>query len=148
MVKPIPKKNGKLLNKSNGKKYQTKRSKKGFFDWIFVKKYHYLCKQKKMSSYNLRYNSETPLKDVILAIFKRYNLNYGIDKVRVKEAWVEVMGKTIVRYTVNVRLQGNRLYVTLNNASLREDLNYGKSKLVNMLNEHLQKEVVKDIIFL
>ena len=101
-----------------------------------------------MRSYNLRYNSETPLKDVILAIFKRYNLNYGIDKVRVKEAWVEVMGKTIVRYTVNVRLQGSRLYVTLNNASLREDLNYGKSKLVNMLNEHLQKEVVKDIIFL
>ena len=99
-----------------------------------------------MSSY--RYNTETSLKDVILAIFKRYRLNYGIDKVRVKEAWVEVVGTPIVKYTVSVRLQGSKLYVTLNNTALREDLNYGKSKLVTMLNEHLQKEVVKDIVFL
>ena len=101
---------------------------------------------KKMSSY--RYNTETSLKDVILAIFKRYRLNYGIDKVRVKEAWVEVVGAPIVKYTVSVRLQGSKLYVTLNNTGLREDLNYGKSKLVAMLNECLQKEVVKDIVFL
>jgi len=99
-----------------------------------------------MSSY--RYNTETSLKDVILAIFKRYRLNYGIDKVRVKEAWVEVVGASIVKYTVSVRLQGSKLYVTLNNTGLREDLNYGKSKLVTMLNEYLQKEVVKDIVFL
>lgn len=101
---------------------------------------------KKMSSY--RYNTETSLKDIILAIFKRYRLNYGIDKVRVKEAWVEVVGAPIVKYTVSVRLQGSKLYVTLNNTGLREDLNYGKSKLVTMLNEYLQKEVVKDIVFL
>jgi len=103
---------------------------------------------KKMSHYTTRYNSETSLKDVILAIFKRYRLNYGIDKVRVKEAWVEVVGAPIVKYTVSVRLQGSKLYVTLNNTALREDLNYGKSKLVTMLNEYLQKEVVKDIVFL
>lgn len=35
MVKPIPKKNGKPLNKTHGEKYQAKRSKKGFFDWLF-----------------------------------------------------------------------------------------------------------------
>ena len=148
MAKPIPKKSGKPLNRSNGKNTKLRGVKKAFLIGFLSKNITTFVSKKKMSSYNLRYNSETPLKDVILAIFKRYNLNYGIDKVRVKEAWVEVMGKTIVRYTVNVRLQGNRLYVTLNNASLREDLNYGKSKLVNMLNEHLQKEVVKDIIFL
>ena len=46
MAKPTPKKSGKLLSKSNGKKYQAKRNKKGFFDWIFSKKYHYLWGQK------------------------------------------------------------------------------------------------------
>ena len=145
MGKPILKKSGKPLNRSNGKNTKLRGVKKAFLIGFFLKNITTFV-SKKMSSY--RYNTETSLKDVILAIFKRYRLNYGIDKVRVKEAWVEVVGAPIVKYTVSVRLQGSKLYVTLNNTALREDLNYGKSKLVTMLNEHLQKEVVKDIVFL
>ena len=145
MGKPILKKSGKPLNRSNGKNTKLRGVKKAFLIGFFLKNITTFV-SKKMSSY--RYNTETSLKDVILAIFKRYRLNYGIDKVRVKEAWVEVVGAPIVKYTVSVRLQGSKLYVTLNNTALREDLNYGKSKLVTLLNEYLQKEVVKDIVFL
>ena len=145
MGKPILKKSGKPLNRSNGKNTKLRGVKKAFLIGFFKKNITTFV-SKKMSSY--RYNTETSLKDVILAIFKRYRLNYGIDKVRVKEAWVEVVGAPIVKFTVSVRLQGSKLYVTLNNTALREDLNYGKSKLVTLLNEYLQKEVVKDIVFL
>ena len=145
MGKPILKKSGKPLNRSNGKNTKLRGVKKAFLIGFFLKNITTFV-SKKMSSY--RYNTETSLKDVILAIFKRYRLNYGIDKVRVKEAWVEVVGAPIVKYTVSVRLQGSKLYVTLNNTGLREDLNYKKSRLVTLLNEYLQKEVVKDIVFL
>ena len=147
MAKPIPKKRGKPLNRSNGKNTKLREIKKALLIG-FLSKNITTFVNKKMSHYTTRYNSETSLKDVILAIFKRYRLNYGIDKVRVKEAWVEVVGTPIVKYTVSVRLQGSRLYVTLNNTGLREDLNYKKSRLVTLLNEYLQKEVVKDIVFL
>ena len=144
MAKPILKKNGKLLSKSNGKKYQAKRNKKGFFDWIFTKKYHYLWGKKQMS----QDHNTSSAKELILALFSQNNLEYGIDKVRVKEAWVEIAGIGVVRYTEQVRLQGDKLFITLNNAALKADLSLRKTELVQLINEHLKKEVVKEVIFL
>ena len=93
------------------------------------------------------YDNSASLKEVILEIFNKNNLTYGIDKVRVKEAWIKVAGTAMVKYTENVRLQGDRLLITLNNAALRENLSYQKSELAAMINEYLQKEVVKEIVF-
>ncbi|RKW17781.1 MAG: DUF721 domain-containing protein [Capnocytophaga sp.] len=87
-------------------------------------------------------------KELILALFSQNNLEYGIDKVRVKEAWVEIAGIGVVRYTEQVRLQGDRLFITLNNAALKADLSLRKTELVQLMNEHLKKEVVKEVIFL
>ena len=86
------------------------------------------------------------MKEIIPALFSQYNLNYGLDKVRVKEAWVEIADMGVVKYTENVRLQGDKLFISLNNASLREDLNLRRSELVQLINDFLKKEVVKEII--
>ena len=42
--------------------------------------------------------NESSLKEIIPALFSQYNLNYGLDKVRVKEAWVEIAGMGVVKY--------------------------------------------------
>ena len=78
----------------------------------------------------------------------RIGQSIGIDKVRVKEAWVEIAGIGVIRYTEQVRLQGDRLFITLNNAALKADLSLRKTELVQLINEHLKKEVVKEVIFL
>ena len=111
---------------------------------FFQKKYHYLCTVFYEDMANF-YN-ESSLKEIIPALFSQYNLNYGLDKVRVKEAWVEIAGMGVVKYTENVRLQGDKLFISLNNASLREDLNLRRSELVQLINDFLKKEVVKEII--
>ena len=90
--------------------------------------------------------NESSLKEIIPALFSQYNLNYGLDKVPVKEALVEIAGMGVVKYTENVRLQGDKLFISLNNASLREDLNLRRSELVQLINDFLKKEVVKKII--
>jgi hypothetical protein len=38
------------------------------------------------------------------------------------------------------------LYVKLTSAVLREELSYGKQKIIVMLNEELRKEIVKDLV--
>ena len=95
-----------------------------------------------------RYNDEISLKEIISELFSQYNLNYGIDKIRTREAWVEIAGTGIVKYTDNVRLQVEKLFITLNNAALKENLSFRKSELAQLINDYLQKEVVKEIIFL
>ncbi len=56
------------------------------------------------------------------------------------------MGNGVNSYTKEVVLKGSTLYVSLTSAVLREELSYGKQKIITMINEELRKEVVTDII--
>ena len=118
--------------------------KKAFLIGFFQKNITTFGGKKQMS----QDHNTSSAKELILALFSQNNLEYGIDKVRVKEAWVEIAGIGVVRYTEQVRLQGDRLFITLNNAALKADLSLRRTELVQLINEHLKKEVVKEVIFL
>ncbi|MDG2313762.1 MAG: DUF721 domain-containing protein [Flavobacteriaceae bacterium] len=74
-------------------------------------------------------------------------LERGIDSVRIREVWEEQMGASILAYTEEIVLKNSTLFVKLSSAVLREELGYGKEKIKNLLNESLDKEVVKKIVF-
>ena len=69
-----------------------------------------------------------------------------MDKIDVEQAWKSLMGNGVNSYTQEVILKGSTLYVKLTSAGLREEVSYGKQKIIAMLNEELRKEVVKEII--
>ena len=73
-------------------------------------------------------------------------LKTGITNARINELWYELMGKHMTHYTEKVLLKGNTLFVSINNAALREELNYGKEKIREMMNEQLGGEVLKKIV--
>ena len=70
----------------------------------------------------------------------------GIDKIQVQNAWSDLMGPGVNNYTQEVTLKNDILYVQLSSSVLREELSYGKDKIVQMLNESLGKDVVKSIV--
>ena len=74
-------------------------------------------------------------------------LERGIDSVRIREVWEQQMGASILAYTEEIVLKNGSLFVKLSSAVLREELSYGKEKIKNLLNESLNKEVVKKIVF-
>ena len=69
-----------------------------------------------------------------------------MDLVLVKEAWAEVMGNGVNTYTKNIQFKNGTLIVELTSSVLREELSYGKDKIIKMINEELHKEVIKDVI--
>ena len=69
-----------------------------------------------------------------------------MDQVSVKDAWKSLMGNGVNSYTRNVVLKGSTLYVELTSAVLREELTYGKDKIIRMINEELGREVVKEVV--
>ena len=73
-------------------------------------------------------------------------LKTGITNARINELWYELMGTHMTHYTEKILLKGNTLFVSLNNAALREELNYGKEKIIKMMNEQLGGEVLKKIV--
>lgn len=84
--------------------------------------------------------------DVLQEFVKKNHLEKGLDQVDVEEAWNAELGPAVKKYTSGVKLKRNTLYVHLNNAVLREELSYGKSKIIRILNETLGKELIKELV--
>jgi hypothetical protein len=93
-----------------------------------------------------RFNEENSIADVLKQFIIQNKLETGIDVVNVREAWQNVMGNGVNTYTTEIQLKGNTLYVALSSAVLREELSYGKDKIITMINEELRKELVKQLI--
>ncbi|MDC8003476.1 DUF721 domain-containing protein [Aureisphaera galaxeae] len=83
------------------------------------------------------------LKDFIASSRK---LQKGMDKVSAQQAWYSVMGEAISKYTDNVLLDRDTLYVQLTSSVLREELSYGKEKIIRLLNEELGSDLIKKVV--
>lgn len=93
-----------------------------------------------------RNNDHLSLSDALQAFIKENKLEKGMDKIEVRDAWVQLMGNGVASYTTDVQLRQDTLYVSLSSSVLREELSYGKQKIISMLNEHLGKNVITTII--
>lgn len=93
-----------------------------------------------------RLHNDSPISEVLKAFIENNKLQSGMDKIDVEKAWKELMGNGVNTYTKEVILKGSTLYVTLTSAVLREELSYGKQKIITMLNDELRKEVVKELV--
>jgi hypothetical protein len=93
-----------------------------------------------------RKNDSFSVKDLMGAFIKENNLSTGMQKMEIEEAWAKLMGQGVVSYTDKVQLQNKTLVVSLSSSVLREELSYGKDKMVKMLNEELGVELISKII--
>lgn len=93
-----------------------------------------------------RLNNQSAIGDILNEIIKNNKLEPGLNEVSVIDAWKNLMGNGVNNYTRNVALRNGTLYVELTSAVLREELSYGKDKIIKMINEELGKEVVKNVV--
>jgi len=93
-----------------------------------------------------RKDSPQLLKEALVGFITENKLEKGLDKVNAKDAWAQSMGSGVNAYTNEVRLEGTTLYVFLSSAVLREELSHGKSKIIDMLNALLGKDMIQKIV--
>lgn len=93
-----------------------------------------------------RLREGSSIQDVLKIIIEGNKLDVGIDNINVKDAWVRLLGPGIESYTLDVVLKRQTLYVALSSPIVREELSYGREKIIRMINEDLGKEVIKDLI--
>jgi len=56
------------------------------------------------------------------------------------------MGKTVARYTDKIQIHGHTLYVNTAIAPLRQELIYQKDKILQLVNEALGENVIKEVV--
>lgn len=93
-----------------------------------------------------RHNEENSIEELMKFFIKENNLTKGLRQVTIEELWVEQMGTGVSNYTKKITLKGATLIVHLNSSVLREELSYGKDKIIKIMNEALGEEIITKLI--
>jgi predicted nucleic acid-binding Zn ribbon protein len=86
------------------------------------------------------------ISEVLGELIDQKNIKSGITKIRVEQAWKETMGNSVAQYTQQVTYRGTTLFVNLTSAALREELSYGKEKILLHLNETLGSNLITKLV--
>ena len=90
-------------------------------------------------------NDEKPLKQLIDKMLRSYGLGDKLDEMSPVKSWEELVGKMIANHTKDIYFNKGVLYVQLDSSTLRQELSYVKSDLIQKLNDKAGKVMVKDI---
>ena len=86
------------------------------------------------------------LNEALKAFVDENKLQAGLDKIDVAHTWENIMGQGVNRYTESVDLKGEVLHVRLSSSVLREELSYGKTKIIQIMNEALGRSIIKSVV--
>lgn len=78
---------------------------------------------------------------------REQGLETPLQQKRLVEAWPEVAGPLIVRYTLNTYIYNQTLYVRLSNPALRADLSMRRLEFTQKLNAIVGEQVITDVRF-
>lgn len=93
------------------------------------------------------YDKFSIMRDVLLAFLREEGLETPLLQYRIVQAWPEVMGETISRYTRQVFVRDGKLQVQLTSPSLRQNLLMEHKRIAQKLNEHVGSFVISDVCF-
>ncbi len=85
--------------------------------------------------------------DLVLQFLRISGLETPLLQRRLINAWEEVAGPTVARYTVDKHIYNQTLMVKISNPALRADLSMMRSQLVNSLNTKVGSHVIADVKF-
>lgn len=94
-----------------------------------------------------RKDNQLSLGDAIKHMISDLGMEDKILSVQIQEIFVEMMGNYIMKYVENMSVQKQILFIRMNSPELRNELQYGKGKIITHINEEIGKEYLKDIKF-
>ena len=95
----------------------------------------------------MRRNKTESIGDLVRQYLRQEGLETPLNEVRMVEAWTEVMGQAVARYTGDVFVKNQVLYVRLKSPALKANLMMGREGLVRRLNDHGGAQVIVKIVF-
>ncbi|GAB5556193.1 MAG: DUF721 domain-containing protein [Schleiferiaceae bacterium] len=96
----------------------------------------------------MRKKNEIKLGDGLKAFLKESGLEDKLLKTELIVNWDRVMGPAVANKTDKVEFKRGTLYVQLKSSVLRQELQWHKTKIIEAMNESVQKPgTVKDIRF-
>lgn len=84
--------------------------------------------------------------DAIKQYLNQSRIKGDIQAMQINELWEQIMGKTIARYTENLKVINKTLFITTNVAPLKQELIYQKEKIKLRVNEALGEKLIEEVV--
>ena len=84
--------------------------------------------------------------DAIRQFLNQSRIKGDIQALQIEELWEKLMGKTIARYTENLKIINRTLFITTTVAPLKHELLYQKEKIKQRVNEALGEKLIDEVI--
>jgi predicted nucleic acid-binding Zn ribbon protein len=96
----------------------------------------------------MKRSNDQPLKDALEELLDSYHLKERVNEKRLIENWEKIFGKTISKYTKKISVRSAKLFLTIDSASLRQELTFNKVKMIERINESIAPGFVQEIILI
>lgn len=83
---------------------------------------------------------------VILQYLRETGLETPLNEHRLIQAWSTVLGQAVSRYTKELRIYNQVLFVTVSSAAMRNELMMRRTELVARLNAEVGAQVITQIV--
>lgn len=95
----------------------------------------------------MKRNKTEQVGDVIRRLLRQEGLEAPLNEYRLIEVWKEVVGEIIARYTRQLYIKNQTLYVHFTSSVLRQELLMRRKELVHDLNKKVGSQVIVNIVF-
>jgi len=89
---------------------------------------------------------EYSIGDALQKFLDESRIRGSIQALQIEDVWEDIMGKTIARYTEEIKIINDTLFITTHVAPLKQELIFQKEKIKLRVNEALGKKVIKEIV--
>lgn len=89
---------------------------------------------------------EFSMKDAMRQFLQKSRLKGGIQALQINDVWEQIMGKTIAKYTDNIQIVNQTLFISTKVGPLKNELVYQKEKIIERVNEALGEKVIREVV--
>ena len=90
-------------------------------------------------------SNEITIKSAIDGFLDNYNLKRKMREQELIKSWGEITGKLVEKHTTDIYFKDKKLFVKLNSASVRQELSFMKSRLIQVINRKFENDFIDDI---
>ena len=87
-----------------------------------------------------------PIKNIIESFVEQDSISDGIFNIKIQKAWENAVEKKILDYTKEIYVKGDILYIKVSNPILKQEILHSRQKVINLINEELEKDLIKKIV--
>lgn len=94
----------------------------------------------------MRESNLSVLGDLIKTFYHENNRDNALKEQAVLDSWKDAVGDFIAAHTIKTSITNGVLYVKVDADSLRNELVFSKSTIIEKLNKYVDGEILKDIV--